>query len=69
MSLNLDIGLVKKQQFDLPGEWDEEIETFTTPGKNGWIIGWHPNTCNQFRIKVMRYHREGDLYPDIKREL
>lgn len=52
----------------LPTNYDEEIETFTAQGKNGWIIGWHPNAMGQLRIKVMRFHREGDRWPDIKRE-
>lgn len=48
--------------------WVEDILAFTKLGQNDWIIGWHQNLCNQLRIKVMRFHREGDRYPDIKRE-
>lgn len=52
----------------LPTRWDDSIETFTADGQNGWIIGWHPNMCNQLRIKVMRFRHEASAYPDIERE-
>jgi len=61
-------GYDQGTQAGLPLHWDESIETFTAPGKDGWIIGWYQNALNQLRIKVMRLHREGDSYPDIKRE-
>ena len=61
-------GYERGARVELSLNWDESIETFTAPGKNGWIIGWHPNAYNQLRIKVMRFEREGDLYPDIVRE-
>jgi hypothetical protein len=61
-------GAVQGAAVGLPLHFDEEIETFTAPGQNGWIIGWHPNAANQLRIKIMRFHREGDRWPDIKRE-
>jgi len=48
--------------------WVEDIQTFTRLGLNDWIIGWHQNTYNQLRIKVMRFHRPDDPWPDIKRE-
>lgn len=62
------LGYAQGAAVGLPLNWDEGIETYTASGQNGWIIGWHQNTFNQLRIKVMRFHREGDLYPDIKRE-
>lgn len=59
---------VQGARVGLPLHFEEEILTFTAPGQNGWIIGWHPNTYNQLRIKVMRFHHPNDAYPDIKRE-
>jgi hypothetical protein len=61
-------GELLGESVGLPTHFDEGIEAFTAPGRNGWIIGWHPNALRQLRIKVMRLHREGDLWPDIKRE-
>ena len=61
-------ALVRGAQVGLPLNYDESIETFTAPGRDGWIIGWCPYALNQLRIKIMRLHHPDDAYPDIKRE-
>lgn len=62
------LGYEQGAAVGLPLDWDEEIGTYVAPGQSGWIIGWHQNTFNQLRIKVMRFHHPDDRYPDIKRE-
>lgn len=62
------IAAVRGSTAGLPTHFDESIESFTAQGRNGWIIGWHPNTFDQVRIKVMRYRHERDRWPDIVRE-
>lgn len=55
-------------QVGLPTEgWDSEMDLFTSPGQNGWIIGWHQNILNQLRIKVMCKPPYGGLL-SIERE-
>jgi len=61
-------AVVQAARVGLPLHWEEDIMTFTAPGHDDWIIGWCPNTFNQLRIKVMRFHQPEDAYPDIKRE-